>query len=187
LDKIIYLEKIDEIDETVYAGFGVRLGANILDLLFSLPLLFFIGFIFISVNTIGILLLSVIFIHLVRFFYMVYLPKRYGGTPGKLIVGIKIIKIDSTNIGWKEAILRESVVLIIWLLGDIVFFIHILGFIQNIAEINNILAIIGQIWGWSEVIVLLTNKRKRAVHDFIAGTVVVKSKYINKIREKFEG
>ena len=30
-----------------------------------------------------------------------------------------------------------------------------------------------QLWYWSEFIVLLFNKRKRALHDFIAGTVVI--------------
>jgi hypothetical protein len=28
----------------------------------------------------------------------------------------------------------------------------------------------------------LTNKRKRAVHDFIAGTVIVRTKYLEQIR-----
>jgi uncharacterized RDD family membrane protein YckC len=35
---------------------------------------------------------------------MIYLVKKYGGTPGKLIVGIKIIKLDGTDVTWKEAI-----------------------------------------------------------------------------------
>ena len=30
-----------------------------------------------------------------------------------------------------------------------------------------------QIWIWSEFVVLLFNRRKRAIHDFIAGTVVI--------------
>jgi len=28
-------------------------------------------------------------------------------------------------------------------------------------------------WVWGELIVLLTNRKRRALHDFIAGTVVV--------------
>jgi uncharacterized RDD family membrane protein YckC len=42
---------------------------------------------------------------------------------------------------------------------------------------------VSNLWIFSEFIVLLTNKRKRAIHDYIAGTVIVKGKYINKIRE----
>jgi uncharacterized RDD family membrane protein YckC len=29
------------------------------------------------------------------------------------------------------------------------------------------------VWVWSEVVILLTNKKRRALHDFIAGTVVI--------------
>ena len=35
------------------------------------------------------------------------------------------------------------------------------------------LKIIEEVWVWSEFIVLLMNRKKRAIHDFIAGTVVV--------------
>ena len=30
-------------------------------------------------------------------------------------------------------------------------------------------------WVWGELIVLLTNRKRRALHDFIAGTVVVQT------------
>jgi len=35
------------------------------------------------------------------------------------------------------------------------------------------LQLIQNIWVWSEFIVLLTNRKRRAIHDFIAGTVVI--------------
>jgi hypothetical protein len=31
------------------------------------------------------------------------------------------------------------------------------------------------IWVWSEVVVILFNERRRALHDFIAGTIVVQT------------
>ena len=37
-------------------------------------------------------------------------------------------------------------------------------------------------WIYSEFFVMLLNKRKRAVHDFIAGTVMVKAKYLEHIK-----
>jgi len=39
------------------------------------------------------------------------------------------------------------------------------------------------IWTYSELIVLLTNKKKRAIHDFIAGTVIVRTKYFDEIKK----
>jgi uncharacterized RDD family membrane protein YckC len=35
------------------------------------------------------------------------------------------------------------------------------------------LQIVQNIWVWGELIVLLTNRKRRAIHDFIAGTIVV--------------
>ena len=34
----------------------------------------------------------------------------------------------------------------------------------------------GAVWVWGELIVLLTNRKRRALHDFLAGTVVVRIK-----------
>jgi hypothetical protein len=37
------------------------------------------------------------------------------------------------------------------------------------------LQIIQNVWVWGELIVLLTNRKRRALHDFIAGTVVIRT------------
>jgi hypothetical protein len=37
--------------------------------------------------------------------------------------------------------------------------------------------IASEIWFWSDFIVLIFNKRKRALHDLIAGTVVIRKEY----------
>jgi len=34
------------------------------------------------------------------------------------------------------------------------------------------------IWIGSELLVMLTNKKRRALHDFIAGTVVIKKTFV---------
>ena len=36
---------------------------------------------------------------------------------------------------------------------------------------------LGELWLWSEVVVLLFNQHKRALHDFIAGTVVIHNRF----------
>lgn len=40
-----------------------------------------------------------------------------------------------------------------------------------------IVNILQNIWIWSELIVLLFNERRRAIHDFIAGTVVLHNEF----------
>jgi uncharacterized RDD family membrane protein YckC len=36
-----------------------------------------------------------------------------------------------------------------------------------------LVAVLGEVWMWSELVVLLLNEKRRAIHDYIAGTVVV--------------
>jgi len=58
---------------------------------------------------------------------------------------------------------------------------------QLLSEINPFMSKIQTFtslaWTIASIIAILSNKRKRAVHDYIAGTVVVKSIYLTKIRE----
>ena len=164
----------------IYAGFWRRFGAYWLDVLIFLPLMFlsiwggeqsrlFQLYWFIPGLLIGI-------------WYHVYLVKRYGGTPGKLILKIKIAKLDGTDVGYKEALLRYSVLLIISLvmsssmipvtlnMTDEFYFsmgwqertLYMAGHAPNWYGYANIAM---NIWIWSEFIVMLTNKKRRALHD----------------------
>ena len=99
-----------EIKNGFYAGFWIRLAAFILDFLIWIPVFAIIEYLnslnrFVYFFTIIPYLFSI-------FLFEVYLVKRYGGTPGKLIVGIKIIKKNAEDADWKAAILRYCVSLI---------------------------------------------------------------------------
>ncbi|MFX0141017.1 MAG: RDD family protein [Candidatus Hodarchaeota archaeon] len=120
--------------------------------------------------------------------YVIYMHGRYGQTVGKKILSIKIFNTNNNEIIWKEAILRSIVDLIICLLFIILYVITVLRLsadeafnLKEIYELSNIqfnnlldgLNIVFFIWVISEVITMLFNKRRRAVHDFIAGTIVL--------------
>jgi uncharacterized RDD family membrane protein YckC len=190
--------QIDGINDNIYAGFWARLGSLFLDLIIVLPVIFLIQFL----NGLGknIFFMTIIPNILFALWYNIYLPKKYGGTPGKLIVGNKIIRLDGEPIQWKEAILRHIVMFALTILNVIVMTICLLkaddetfkslGWLQRSQYLMSLSPLffklytwISNIWIYSEFVVLLTNKRKRAIHDFIAGTVIVKSIYINQIRE----
>ena len=195
-NKIIPVE-IEGINDTIYSGFWPRLGAMLLDLLIVIPVLVFT--VLLDSFDKHLYLLTLFTSLLFNFWYQVYLPYKYGGTPGKLIVGIRIVKLDSSAIGWREAILRESVYLIIMVINIFVMSVAVFladnevyknldwleqaEYLDSLVVGSSITYYLNQIWTWSEMVVLLTNKRKRAIHDFIAGTVIVKSQYIEKIRE----
>jgi len=202
LNKIIPI-KIDEINENFYSGFWSRLGAVLLDFLFIFLITFLYAFIFSFLDSINnyVFFITMSIFYLLILWYCIYFSKRFGGTLGKIIVGIKIIRMDSSPIGWKEAFLRESLsialtlMLIIIMLKGIIFandevlnnltWSKKMGYLKSF-EIFGIYKILSNIWTWSEIVVLLFNKRKRAIHDFIAKTVVVKTKYIEIIREKMK-
>lgn len=123
--------------------------------------------------------------------FHVYLVKKYGGTPGKLILKIKIAKIDGTQVGYKEAMLRYSVLFTLTTLlsvslltvnfemTDAEYFSmewneRALYMVERVPSWHNIVNIFVNIWVWSEFFVMLTNKKRRAIHDFMAGTVVIR-------------
>jgi uncharacterized RDD family membrane protein YckC len=121
--------------------------------------------------------------------YHIYLHGRFGQTAGKWVMGIRVVKLNGERIGWREAWLRSSVDIGFASLGDISRTIALVrlsdadfdvGWRQRaqaiIALEPHTLRWVGfaaGCWGWSEVFVMLLNRRRRALHDFIAGTVVV--------------
>ncbi|OOG71166.1 RDD family protein [Flavobacterium sp. A45] len=190
--------EINGISESIYAGFWTRFASLLLDAIITLPIIYLTLYL----NGLG---KNIYFYTLIPNFgfglwYYIYLTKKYGGTPGKLITGMKIIKLNGESIEWREAFLRHSVLLALTLLSiimmsscllsadEIIF--NNLGWLkrsQYLMSLSPLFFLIytwaTNIWIYSEFIVLLTNKRKRAIHDYIAGTVIVKAKYIEKIRE----
>jgi uncharacterized RDD family membrane protein YckC len=175
-------------DALRYAGFWPRLGANLLDGLILLPLF--------ALTTWGRSQFPLFDVYyflpfiLFQLFYNVCLVQRYGGTPGKLIVGIRIRRLNGEPVGYREPFLRylpDFLFTILGWIGLISLALHRSGpeFLA-LPLINRIilktellppwyvpLQRLQAIWDLGELIVLLTNQKKRAIHDFIAGTVVV--------------
>jgi len=83
-----------------------------------------------------------------------------GQTPGKMVVGAKIVKTDGSPIGIRRAILRFAV-----------FFLYLLlwGFIG--VNLGYLFAII-----IGALVISALNRRKKGIHDYIAGTVVINSR-----------
>ena len=190
--------EIKGIRDNLYAGFWIRLGSLFLDIVFLMPIIFLAYYIN-SLN-INMYFYTIVPNLIFGLWYNIYLPKKYGGTPGKLIAGIKIIKLDGTDIDWKEAFLRHSVLLAITLYSSILMIYCLMQadetiymklewleqtkYLMTLSPVFFLIYTwINNLWVYSEFIVLLTNKRKRAVHDYIAGTVIIRTKYLGVIRK----
>jgi uncharacterized RDD family membrane protein YckC len=185
-----------------YSDFSSRLGAGLLDVLISCPVWILVAII--NSQSMNMqyftLLLNLIF----TVWYMIYLPKRYGGTPGKLVTGLKIIKVDGSDITWNEAFLRYSVSLgFALLMAPATIFAlmqadaetyNAMGWTQQNAYLQSFAPVYQWIFIWAafawviaEVIVYFADDRNRAIHDKLAGTVVIKKRYDENIKAFMAG
>ncbi len=106
----------------------------------------------------------------------------YGQTLGKMAVKVKVVNVSGDKLKMSQAFRRDMVPLLFFALSltfDPPKILH--GrYPQNTAFVKfdfvfflNLLTGLG--WSLAEVITMLTNKRRRAIHDYIAGSVVVKT------------
>lgn len=180
----------------VYAGFWRRLGALLIDTLVYTPIIILSFFIYTtSINWI----IPVLIIHTFFYFiYTIFFHYKYGATLGKLAVGIRVTQPDSSKITFKQAFLRSSIDLsfaVLLLIAELIalsnmdvsyfnslpkeFEVRWDYVYSDMSSGYQIIQYISFIWVICETIVFLFNRRKRALHDFIAGTVVVKKDFVD--------
>jgi uncharacterized RDD family membrane protein YckC len=143
------LQKKPEEYALEYAGFWLRLTAFLLDILIIFLLVFFLTNLF-SSNLEGLtrsLLPTIIYCLIVLIMNMVYFVTFWvwrGQTLGMMIMGIKVIRTDSSELDWHHASLRFGA-------GILCILTLFLGFI-----------------------VIAFDAKKQGLHDKIADTYVVK-------------
>jgi len=121
--------------------------------------------------------------------YTIYGHGRFGQTIGKHLMGIRVLRMNGEPIRWREAWLRSAIELVYMVLSDAATLIALwtipdnlyvgvswlqrgVNVQEHVPEWNGWVEIAGQVWIWSEFVVLLLNRKRRSLHDFMAGTVV---------------
>ena len=184
-------------DKTMYPRFMVRLGAVLLDLLVIAP----ISILVLYLNSLSKEMYYFTILPSLGFsaWYHIYLLQRYGGTPGKLISGIRVVKINGQAPEWKEAFLRNTLTISFLVFGMIISLIalskanagdyevldwrHQREYLKTISPGLFMMNVwLSNLFLWSDLIVMLSNRKKRALHDLIAGTVVVRDLYLKNLR-----
>jgi len=110
--------------------------------------------------------------------YSVILHARYGQTLGKYLMRIKLMDISELSpITLKQAIMRDIVGIVI----NCAALIYLMLKLQNTDIItdryDDFMQPWASTWLWMELITMLSNRKRRAIHDFIAGTVVIRLNY----------
>jgi uncharacterized RDD family membrane protein YckC len=173
-----------------YGTFWQRFGASLVDELLFVPLS--VAQIWLEGGSKELAFVLTVPMGLAFYLYVIYCHGRFGQTLGKYLAGIRVVRLNGDALGWRDAFLRSSVDLVFEVLGIVSVLIALsaipeadyygVGWWQRAENITDLqpaslawTSAALQIWGWSEIVVMLFNKRRRALHDFIAGTIVIKS------------
>jgi len=173
----------------IYSTFWRRVSAQLLDVVFILPV------VAISVALAGLgrgtYVVLAALMWLFNFGYYIYLVKRFGGTPGKLFLGLRIVQLNGLAVSYQQASLRYIVFLFLSTCSFLALVVATLAMTDaDYASLDWRHRAVAQValapswYPWTErllhiwvlglVIVMLTNSERRTIHDFIAGTVVVR-------------
>jgi len=152
-----------------YQTFVQRLAASILDAIVFLPINFFLPLVF-NINTEGSVSWS-LFSNGLFLFYSIYAHASYGYTLGKKWMNIKVVRNDNEAelIGFSNAFKRDSIAILFLLLEIMLIAKHM----DDTATGSIIVLLTSFGWLIAELITMLLNPKRRSVHDFLAGSVVI--------------
>jgi uncharacterized RDD family membrane protein YckC len=114
--------------------------------------------------------------------YMIVGHRLWGQTLGKAVFGIRVVDVSGRPLSWRQASLRESI-WVAFAVGSVVLDIKsaMAGINayspENLAIMSpaeTLLMNASMLWLGLELITMLLNDKRRAIHDLIAGTAVVR-------------
>ncbi len=171
-----------------FASFWRRLGAGAIDFGLNLVATLAVGWLASKSKSLALVLMPMLWLAATA--YEPLLHAKFGATLGKYVVRIRVVDVHGQPINWPAALLRSSVAIAIsayWIYctgsallnlpsqefqgqgwSDL-FQILKRDFPSNYAEVEPYLGL----WFWSEFMTMLLNSRRRAIHDYMAGTVVI--------------
>ena len=169
-----------------YAGFWVRFKARLIDLLVLFPAVLL--FMWANAKSSNAALTATIPYALLLLVYFPFFHGWRGQTPGKRACGLQVVNLDGSRISWGSALRRSAVDMtwtIVWCvaemkaLSDIPVAVfdsskHHGSLIQSFMPVwfqvgQNIILL----WVLGGVVSMLVSRQKRALHDFLGGTVVI--------------
>jgi len=164
---------------TKYHTFWRRFFAGWCDGLIFLPL----GIVNVFIKNLDIPVLFIIVWLFVYVFavpvYTILMHGRFGQTLGKMATGIIVLHVSENRIiNYEEAVIRESPNLI----GSLFFFVMTVYLEFDTDAFTNhafvitygILSSANAIWFLVEIITMFSNKKRRALHDYLAHSVVIR-------------
>lgn len=118
-------------------------------------------------------ILSILF----AFFYYIFIPwKIYPGqTPGKRMMGFKIVKTNDNEIDFKTLIIRQfiGIMIIEGAMYSVSGILHSLLSLATDINFITVLMYVGFVITVGSAFLLLKGESKRALHDYLANTKII--------------
>jgi uncharacterized RDD family membrane protein YckC len=174
-----------------YASFWRRLVASLIDFLIVGAATIAVGWIASLSRVAAVGVLPVLWTAVLA--YEPLLHTLFGATVGKRVMQTRVVLLNGEKISWRNAVVRSSVALVftaswMWLMTVAILGLGPQDFVgQGWAELVqrakpalpplfDVMDTAATIWAGSECLTTLFNRRRRAIHDYLAGTVVIRAR-----------
>lgn len=120
-----------------------------------------------------------------------FFPRQIWVDFRQKVCGIKVLNVEETGpIGYARAFYRDSVWILFSVAGVIFFLVNQQAGFRNIDnvvfDLDSYLGTVSLIWTILEIVSTFTNSKRRAIHDFLAASVVVDIVELENERKNFE-
>jgi len=164
-----------------YHTFWRRFFAILLDGLILTPVLLLIGFGAANASSLLVEFLWLAIYSSTGLVYTIGMHSFCGQTIGKMITGVTVLSLDETKLSFKQACFRDILPILIWSVNLYVYYLVAFSNLPEEEIVEKLTYVILAtyvllVWGVLELITMLFHKKRRAIHDFIAGSVVVKNR-----------
>lgn len=161
-----------------YHTFIQRIAAAIIDGFILLPVSLLLGGLEDNASSTGSFVIGIIVNAAAWYSYSIFLHGRYGQTLGKMASKVKVYALDEkSHIGYQRAFMRELINICI--LGAGLLFICIdslrptASFETTRAQYDFFFFYASLASTIAELVTMFFNKKRRSIHDLVAGTVVL--------------
>ncbi len=166
-----------------YNTVRARFGAALIDVVLFVPMLAGNSYFYQPEQPVALVSSWIVFSFLVYPIYSILCHYFFGQTLGKFVYRIKVLDVSETRLpSLSQCLLRDSVALIdsIVVCSWIIYDIRTRGYEEAMhhSSVPPILNHLGLGWYLLELGSMMLNRKSRAIHDFIASTVVVHAPFI---------
>ena len=165
--------------EQRYRTFWPRFWAGMVEGLVLMPFVVLDGWVFKHIRAPAILAAWFVFYSLSYAAYSVAMHAKYGQTLGKMLTRVRVLDVSEGAISLRQAFLRDSVWIGLTVVAVALDLPTVLKGLnpakQEEITLGTWILLYGSgVWFLAELLTMLTNPKRRALHDLLAGTVVMR-------------